>query len=203
MTQEHAAAFAIFPDRMSIETVVTSLRREGFRSSDVSVLFRENRGIWTWEQSDKKYSNTSLATRAASNAEGSSDGALRWLTGISVIEIPRQGNFVAAGPVRTALQRTEFGGIHGPLVVSLIAMGVPEWQAKRYERRLANNWFLLSVQSSDSRLMVKARRILEEVLAYEVASTNELHVESFVSNGSIPFGPPIAGGRKEHGRHST
>lgn len=201
MSQEHAAAFAIFPDRMSIETVLTRLRCEGFRSSDVSVLFRENRG--TWEQTHREYSKTYVAAGATSIPGRSSHGALRWLAGIGVIEIPGQGNFVAVGPVRAALKATEFGGFHGALVLSLMSMGVPEWQAKRYERRLSERWFLLSVQSTDSCVMIKARRIFEECLAYQVASTYELEVDDFVSIGSIPAAPAIAGARTDQGRPST
>jgi|SRR5882724_6645216 len=199
MTPEPAAAFAIFPDRVSIENVVTSLRREGFRNSDVSVLFRENRG--TWEQTHKKDFKTSITAWAISTTTmESSHGALRWLPGIGVIEIPGQGSFVAVGPVRSAIKGTEFGGIHGALVVSLMAMGVPEWQAKRYERRLSNYWFLLTVQSTDSQMTIKARRILEDALAYEVASTCEVHLEDFVSNQAMPLGPATTGTRTDHSR---
>jgi len=201
MTQVHAAAFAIFPDRVSFETVVTSLRREGFRCSNVSVLFRDNRG--TWEQTHMKDFKTFIDARSTSMTAGSSHGALRWLAGIGVLVLPGHGNFVAAGPVRAALQGTEFGGIHSALVVSLMAMGVPEWQAKRYKRRLSDGWFLLSVQSHDSLLTTRAQRILEDALAYEVVSTCELHVDDFVSDESNSNTPAIIGSRTEQRRIST
>jgi hypothetical protein len=183
MSEKNPSVFGIFPDRMSIETVVTGLKREGFRNSDVSVLFRENRG--TYEQSRPLSSIASAAARATSTTVGACHGALRWLAGLSPLAIPGRGTFVAAGPVRAALEGNAFGGIHGALTGSLIEMGVPEYQAKRYEGWLENRWFLLSVQLSDSQLMLKARRILAETLAEDVLFTDDPNGYLFNSNPGV------------------
>jgi hypothetical protein len=183
MSEQNPAAFGIFPDRMSIETVVTSLKREGFSNSDVSVLFRENRG--TWEQTRPLSSLASAAAKATSSTVGACHGALRWLAGLSPIAIPNRGTFVAAGPIRAALEGNAFGGIHGALTGSLIGMGVPEYQAKRYEGWLENRWFLLSVQFADSQLMIKARRILAETLAEDVLFTDDPNGYFFNSNPGV------------------
>ena len=84
-----------------------------------------------------------------------------------------------------------------------MAMGVPEWQAKRYKRRLSEGWFLLSVQSYDFQLTTRAQRILDDALAYEVVSTSELYVDDFASDESNPIEPAIAGSRTEQSRSST
>jgi len=180
MSEKNPAVFGIFPDRMSIETVVTSLKREGFRNSDVSVLFRENRG--TWEQTRPLNSIASAAVKATSTTVGACHGALRWLAGLSPIAIPGRGTFVAVGPVRAALEGNAFGGVHGALAGSLIGMGVPEYQAKRYEGWLENRWYLLSVQFADSNLMMKARRILADSLAEDVLCTDDPNGYIFNSN---------------------
>jgi hypothetical protein len=190
MSEKNTMAFGIFPDRMSIETVVTTLKREGFQSGDVSILFRENRG--TWEQTNAKTSKGFATSKATSTTVGSSHGALRWLSGIGAIAIPGQGTFVAVGPVRASLEGTAFGGVHGALAGSLIGMGVPEYQAKRYEMRLSGSWFLLSVRYSDPQQMTKAKRILEETFAEDVLSTDESHSEIFNSNRSMPGIPAVA-----------
>ena len=179
-SERNPAVFGIFPDRMSIETVVTSLKREGFRNSDVSVLFRENRG--TYEQSRPLGSIASAAAKATSTTVGSCHGALRWLAGITPIAIPGCGTFVAVGPVRAALEANAFGSTQGALTGSLIEMGVPEFQAKRYVGWLENRWFLLSVRFSDSQLMTKARRILNETLAEDVLCTDDPNDNLFNSN---------------------
>jgi uncharacterized membrane protein len=183
MSEKNPAVFGIFPDRMSIETVVTSLKREGFRNSDVSVVFRENRG--TYEQSRPLSSIASAAAKATSTTVGACHGALRWLAGLSPIAVPGRGTFVAAGPVRAALEGNAFGGIHGALAGSLVDMGVPEFQARRYEGWLENRWFLLSVQLSDSQLMTKARRILADTLAEDVLFTEDPNGYFFDSNPGV------------------
>jgi hypothetical protein len=92
---------------------------------------------------------------------------------LAPVAIPGRGTFVAVGPIRAALEGSAFGGMHGALAGSLIEMGVPEYQAKRYEGWLENRWFLLSVQLTDSSLMTKARRILAETLAEDVLFTDD------------------------------
>ena len=129
MSEKNAIAFGIFPDRVSIENVVKSLRKEGFQSSDVSILFRENRG--TWEQSRPKSPKAAAAAKATATTVGSAHGALRWLSGIGAVAVPGEGTFVAVGTLRAALEGHAFGGVHSALAGSLIGMGVPEHQAKR------------------------------------------------------------------------
>jgi hypothetical protein len=171
MSEKTAAAFGIFPDRMSIETVVSSLKREGFCNSDVSVLFRENRG--TWGQPRPMNSVAAAAARATSSTVGDCYGALRWLAGLSPVTLPGKGIFVAVGPVRAAIEGSTSVGVHGPLAGSLIGMGVPEYKAKRYEDWLENRWFLLSVQFSDPQRMLKVKRILTATLAEDVFFTDD------------------------------
>ena len=211
MSDLNAAAFGIFPDRLSIETVVTTLKREGFRNSDVSVLFRENRG--TWVQTHHKNSKASVTVKAkltavespkATSTTGkSSHGALRWLAGLSAIAIPGEGMFVAVGPIRAALEGTAFGGLHGALAGSLIGMGVPVHLARRYEGRLSRSWFLLSVHNTDSQQMRKAKQILAETLAEDVLSTDESDADDFNSIRSLTGEPVIAGARTRQGHTSN
>ena len=182
-SEKNPAVFGIFPDRMSIETVVTSLKREGFRNSDVSVLFRENRG--TYEQTRPLNSIASAAAKATSTTVGACHGALRWLAGITPIAIPGLGTFVAVGPIRSALEASAFGGAHGALAGSLIVMGVPEYQARRYVGWLENRWFLLSVQFSDPQMLTKARRILGDTLAEDVLCTEDPNGYFFNSNPGV------------------
>jgi hypothetical protein len=182
-SEKNPTVFGIFPDRMSIETVVSSLKREGFRNTDVSVLFRENRG--TYEQKRPMNLIVSAAAKATSTTVGACHGALRWLAGLTPVAIPGCGTFVVVGPIRAALEGNSSGGIHGPVTGSLIEMGVPEIQAKRYEGWLENRWFLLSVQLSDSQLVKKARQILDETFAEDVLCTEDPNGFFFNSNPSV------------------
>jgi hypothetical protein len=106
---------------------------------------------------------------------------------------------VAAGPVRAALEGNAFGGMHGALAGSLVEMGVPVYQARRYESWLENRWFLLAVQLSDAQLMTKAKRILADTLAEDVVFTDDPDEYLFNSNPGVAS---VAGSGMNSGQFS-
>jgi hypothetical protein len=52
-------------------------------------------------------------------------------------------------------------------------MGIPEYEAKRYEGRVKDGGILLSVHSDDSQWTKRAKEILERTGARDVSSTGE------------------------------
>ena len=62
----------------------------------------------------------------------------RWslLAGIGALAIPGVGPFIAAGPIMGALAGVGVGGAVGGLIGALVGMGIPEYEAKRYEGRI-------------------------------------------------------------------
>ena len=52
-------------------------------------------------------------------------------------------------------------------------MGIPEYEAKRYEGRVKDGGILLSVHCDDSAWTKKAKEILERTGAEDVSSTGE------------------------------
>jgi len=65
------------------------------------------------------------------------------------------------------------GGAIGGLVGSLVGMGIPEYEAKRYEGRIKSGGILLSVHCDDSEWVKRAKKILEETAAEDISSTGE------------------------------
>lgn len=63
-------------------------------------------------------------------------GTLGLLAGIGALAIPGVGPFIAAGPIMGALAGIGVGGAVGGLIGALVGMGIPEYEAKRYEGRL-------------------------------------------------------------------
>jgi hypothetical protein len=61
----------------------------------------------------------------------------------------------------------------GGLTGALIGMGIPEYEAKRYEGRVKDGGILLSVHSDDSQWTKKAKEILERTGAQDISSTGE------------------------------
>lgn len=65
------------------------------------------------------------------------------------------------------------GGAVGGIAGALIGMGIPEYEAKRYEGRVKQGGILLSVHSDNSDWTKRAKEILEHTGAQDVASTGE------------------------------
>ena len=55
------------------------------------------------------------------------------LAGVGLLAIPGLGPVIAAGPIMAGLAGLGVGGAVGGLVGALIGMGIPEYEAKRYE----------------------------------------------------------------------
>jgi hypothetical protein len=72
-------------------------------------------------------------------------GTLGVLAGVGALAIPGVGPLIAAGPIMAGLASLGVGGAVGGLVGALVGMGIPEYEAKRYEGRVKSGGTLLSV----------------------------------------------------------
>ena len=77
---------------------------------------------------------------------------------------------IAAGPIMAALAGAGVGGALGSLSGALIGMGIPEYEAKRYEGRIRSGGILLSVHCEDERWVNRAKEMLKHTGAEEIAS---------------------------------
>ena len=171
MAGKNTAVFGIYPTYAAVEGAVDALRAAGFRNTDISVLFPENAGT-----KDFAHEKGTKAPEGATTGAGTGavvGGALGWLAGIGALAIPGVGPFIAAGPVMAALAGAGVGGAVGGIAGTLIGMGIPEYEAKRYEGRVKSGGILLSVHSDNSDWTKKAKNILESTGAQDVASTGE------------------------------
>jgi hypothetical protein len=72
-----------------------------------------------------------------------------------------------------ALTGVGVGGAIGGLTGALIGMGIPEYEAKRYEGRVKEGGILVSVHSDNSDWTGKAKDILKRTGADDISSTGE------------------------------
>ena len=171
MAGKNTAVFGIYRDRSHVETGVDALLDAGFRGEDVSVLLPDNMGTKDFAHEKGTKAPEGLATGATSGAVVG--GALGWLAGIGALAIPGVGPLIAAGPIIGALTGVGVGGAVGGITGGLIGLGIPEYEAKRYEGRIKEGNILLSVHADDSEWVNKAERILKETGADDVSSTSE------------------------------
>lgn len=100
-------------------------------------------------------------------------GTLGLLLGLGAIAIPGLGPFIAAGPIMAALAGAGVGGAVGTLTGALVGLGVPEYEAKRYETFLNAGGSLLSVHADDREWAARARDILDRFGAKGIDKTTE------------------------------
>jgi len=171
---KNKAVFGIYSSRSRAEAAVGSIRDAGFAATDVAILMPEtlsNREVGTEKATKGPEGTTAGATSGAVIG-----GVLGWLVGIGSLAIPGLGPFIAAGPIVAALAGVGVGGAVGGLTGGLIGLGIPEYEAKRYEGRLTQGGVLLSVHCDTSQEIDRAKAILEATGAEDISSTTESSV---------------------------
>ena len=181
MVGKKTAVFGIYSTLASADQATDALVKAGFPASDISALLPDNLG--------SKEISTQKATKApegAATGAGSGavlGGALGLLAGIGALAIPGVGPLIAAGPIMAALAGAGVGGAVGGVTGALIGLGIPEYEAKRYEGRIKKGGILLSVHCDTSDEVKRAKEIMKNIGAEDVSSTGE-------SSSDYPAGEP-------------
>jgi hypothetical protein len=175
------AVFGIYSSLPNADNATDTLVRSGFPAADISALLPDNLGT--------KEIGTQKATKApegAATGAGSGavlGGALGLLAGIGALAIPGVGPFIAAGPIMAALAGVGVGGSVGGFTGALIGLGIPEYEAKRYEGRIQKGGILLSVHCDTSEEIKRAKEVMKNTGAEDISSTGE-------SSSDYPAGEP-------------
>ncbi len=171
MSGKKTAVFGIYPSLSSADNATDTLIRSGFLAADISALLPENLG--------SRQIGTEKATKApegAATGAGSGavlGGALGLLAGIGALAIPGVGPLIAAGPIMAALAGVGVGGAVGGFTGALIGLGIPEYEAKRYQGRVEKGGVLLSVHCDTSEEIKRAKELMKNTGAEDISSTGE------------------------------
>ena len=165
------AVFCIAKTEGQAQRIVVDLKSAGFSNNDISVLFPDKTG--TRDFAHEHHTKAPEGTASGAGVGGLLGGALGWLAGIGSLAIPGVGPFIAAGPIMAALGGAAVGATVGGITGALIGMGIPEYEAKRYEGRIREGNYLISVHTEDSDQRSKAKEIFERAGAEDIASAGE------------------------------
>lgn len=168
------SVFCMAKDEAQAVRIVDDLKLAGFSNNDISVLLPD-RGS-TREFAHEKGTKAPEGAITGVGTGGVLGGVLGWLAGIGALAIPGLGPFIAAGPIMAALSGAAIGASAGGVVGALIGMGVPEFEAKRYESRLKEGRVLISVHSESSDETKRAKDIFERNKAEDISSAGEASV---------------------------
>lgn len=181
---KNISVFGIYPTRDEVAHAVDALQAAGFRNTDVSALFPENAGTKDFALEKNTKAPEGATTGLASGAV--LGGALGWLAGIGALAIPGIGPLIAAGPIVAMLAGVGTLGVAGGVVGALVGLGMPEYEAKRFEGRIKHGGILLSVHCDNDNWAKTAKRILEQTGAEDVSASHEAGADFAVSDKPQP-----------------
>jgi hypothetical protein len=179
MADKKTAVFGIYPSVSQAERAVDALVQGHFLNGDISVLLPDHQG--SKDFAHEKHTKAPEGTTTGVATGGTIGGTLGLLAGIGALAIPGLGPFIAAGPIMGALAGLGVGGAVGGLVGALVGMGIPEYEAKRYEGRVKEGGILLSVHCATSEEITRAKDTLKRTGAADIASTGEKSVGAYAT----------------------
>lgn len=193
------SVFGLAQTETEASEIVEGLHAAGFSGNDISVLFPDKAGT-----RDFAHQKNTKAPEGAATGVGTGlvlGGALGWIAGIGALAIPGVGPFIAAGPIMAALSGAGIGAAVGGIAGALIGMGIPEYEAKRYEGKIKEGNILISVHTEDGDQADHAKDILEHGGAEDISMATETSVKGADTSASRG-GQSAAGATRKNNKNS-
>ena len=171
MSSKNVAVYGIYATPATAEAAVDHLLARGFTNAAISVLLPDNESTRSFAHEKATKAPEGTTTGAATG--GVVGGTLGLLAGIGALAIPGVGPLIAAGPIMATLAGLGVGGAVGGLVGALVGMGIPEYEAKRYEGAVKDGGTLISVHCDTSEQVDTAKASLKETGAKDISSSGE------------------------------
>ncbi len=165
------AVFCTVKSTTQASAIVDRLKSAGFQSNDISVLAPNKDGTRDFAVDNETKAPEGAATGAGTGAL--LGGGLGWLAGIGALAIPGVGPLIAAGPIMAALTGAAVGGSIGGVTGALIGLGIPEYEAKKYETKIQGGHCLISVHAETSQEIDEAKKIFETASAEDISTSQE------------------------------
>jgi Heat induced stress protein YflT domain len=165
------STLALVDSEEQARATVERLTSSGFSQDDISVLFADKSS--TREFAHEKETKLPEGATIGAGTGGTLGGIVGLMAGLGSLAIPGLGPFIAAGPVMAALSGGAIGAGIGGIAGALIGLGVPEYEAKRYQGAVKEGGVLISVHTDSADRAKQAKRIFEESGAHDISTTNE------------------------------
>ena len=166
---DRTTAIAIFDDRTQAQRAIEQLKRAGFTEKEIGVTARDT-GEADGDVVDRGKGTHAKEGAIAGVAAGAGVGAL-WGLGILAGVLPGIGTAIAGGTLAAILSSAAAGAAAAGLAGTLIGLGIPEEEAKYYDREFQAGRVLVTVGAG--RRVQEAQAILIENGGYEMGSTAE------------------------------
>jgi hypothetical protein len=178
------SVYALASSDTQANNIVQAFKNAGFRFDDISVLFPDTTSSRDFAHEKNTKAPEGAVTGGATG--GVVGGALGWMAGIGMLAIPGVGPFIAAGPILAALSGAAVGAAVGGITGSLIGLGIPEYEAKRYEGKIREGRILISVHADNGDWASRAKRIFKDFGAEDISSSGEASAATESPVGNPP-----------------
>jgi uncharacterized protein (TIGR02271 family) len=148
----------LFADQLDAERGIQTLKAAGFSEQQIGVAVRDKQQ----QQELTEGTGTQTTESAATGAVGGGvlGGVVGLLAGVGALAIPGIGPIIAGGVLASTLAGAGIGAAAGGLIGALVGMGVPEEDARHFERGFQQGAVLVTVQAGGD--AVRARQALLE-----------------------------------------
>jgi CBS domain-containing protein len=163
----------LFRDRKSAERAIEDLKEAGFKGDQIGIVMRDasEGGRITERRESERGGSSHAASGAMTGVVGGGllGGLAGYLLAIGALTIPGIGPVLAGGAIAealglgvigtTAAVGAGIGAAAGGLVGALVGMGIPEEEARYFEKGLGTEEVLVTVRAGDR--VMEALAILE------------------------------------------
>jgi hypothetical protein len=167
------AIMCVLSSYSEAEAAVKKLEAAGFGTSDISVLFADNKG----------------EAKTAGDNNPVARGTLGQLAEVGSVTIPGIKRLVAAGPIMTALGPMSgvAAGVNSTGIAGALGkFGIPEVEAKRYDGDVRGGKVLVAVHTEKADMAARAEQILQGMRAQHVVAAPQAEMLGGVEPHSRP-----------------
>lgn len=174
--------------RSIAEMIVGQLKFYGISNRAISVLYpdEERNGRKTHHFGAEPDIPDANGVPASAGTGAVIGGTLGWVMGIGAMAVPGVGAFIAAGPIIGSLSSAAVGATVGGIAGGLIALGIPDRQARNYEDRILLGNILISVHTESPAEAMQAKFIFTRGRAQDICLTDEAFLPQWQGTADQP-----------------
>src|SRR6476661_4355723 len=138
-----AIVVGLFHNQVDAEQAIQRLQQQGFPENQIGVAIKDR----LQQKELVEETGTQAAEGAATGALGGGvlGGVIGLLTGVGALVIPGIGPIITSGTLASTLAGAGIGAAAGGVIGALVGMGVPEADAKHFERGFQEGAVLVTV----------------------------------------------------------
>ena len=152
-----------------------NLSAGGFSERAISALFPDQTTLRDFGH--EKHTKAPEGTVSGASTGGLVGGTIGLLAALGTITIPGMGALVAAGPLLSTLSGAAAGAAVGGLVGALVGLGIPEYEAKRYEGKIRDGNILIAVHTESSEEKDRAIETLKRTGIQDIGVGKEVSID--------------------------